>query len=95
MLPLNNYYFKLQGKSSGGGFTPSGTLEITKNGAYNVTNYAAANVNVPTGTPIELATSAEMDAVLVSANVGKIYKYVGETNETYANGNLYQVTEEA
>ena len=45
------------------------------------------------GTPIELATSEEMEAVLVADNIGKIYKYVGETNETFTNGNLYQVTE--
>ena len=45
------------------------------------------------GTPIELATSEEMEAVLVADNIGKIYKYVGETNETFTNGNLYQVME--
>lgn len=47
------------------------------------------------GTPIELATSEEMEAVLVADNIGKIYKFVGETNETFTNGNLYQVIEEA
>lgn len=45
------------------------------------------------GSPIELSTSEEMEAVLVAENIGKIYKYVGETNETFTNGNLYQVTE--
>ena len=45
------------------------------------------------GTPIELTTSEEMEAVLVAENIGKIYKYVGETNETFTNGNLYQVME--
>lgn len=45
------------------------------------------------GSPIELSTPEEMEAVLVSENIGKIYKYVGETNETFTNGNLYQVTE--
>lgn len=38
---------------SGGGITPTGTINITENGTHNVTNYASANVNVPTGsTPV-------------------------------------------
>ena len=47
------------------------------------------------GTPIEVATAEEMDALLVAENVGKIYKYVGTTNATYESGEFYQVVEEA
>lgn len=63
-----------------------GTIE-TYDGASDV------GKAVVEGTPIELTTSAEMEAVLVAENIGKIYKYVGETNETFTNGNLYQVME--
>lgn len=46
------------------------------------------------GIPIEVSSIEQMDALLVAENIGKIYKYVGETNEKYTNGALYQISEE-
>lgn len=43
--------------------------------------------------PIEISTEAEMTALLESAAVGSVYKYVGETTDTYENGVLYLVEE--
>lgn len=34
---------------TGGGITPTGSINITTNGTHDVTNYASAVVNVPTG----------------------------------------------
>ena len=46
------------------------------------------------GAPIEISTEAAMNAVLEGAQVGAIFKYVGETTSTYENGALYVVEEE-
>lgn len=43
--------------------------------------------------PIEIATADEMTALLSTAEVGAIYKYTGETTDTYENGALYVVEE--
>lgn len=75
---------------------PSGNLSITSNGDYNVKEKESVSVNVPnSGAPIEVATAAAMDALLVTENIGKVYKYVGTNDDTYTNGELYQVIEEA
>lgn len=41
--------------------------------------------------PIDVSTAAAMTALLVAANVGKVYKFTGTTDATYINGDLYEV----
>ena len=43
------------------------------------------------GLPIEISTAAGMNAVLIAANVGKVYMFTGTTDATYTNGDLYIV----
>lgn len=45
--------------------------------------------------PIEVATEAEMTALLESGEVGGVYKYVGESTDAYENGALYVLEEDA
>lgn len=47
--------------------------------------------------PIEVTTEAEMTALLTNAtseSVGAVYKYVGETTDTYEHDALYIIAEE-
>lgn len=43
------------------------------------------------GLPIDVPTAVGMDAVLIAANVGKVYRFTGTTDATYTNGDLYIV----
>ena len=45
--------------------------------------------------PIQIDTSADMSALLVAENVGKVYQFVGTTDANYTNGDLYIVEEVA
>ena len=51
---------------------PSGEIEITENGTYDVGEYASAKVEIDNGKPIEIDTLD--NSLLVSENEGKIYK---------------------
>lgn len=40
---------------------------------------------------VDISDPDELTSMLTSYNVGKIYRYTGETNDTYTNGDLYEV----
>lgn len=52
--------------AGGGGVTPTGTLDISVNGTYDVTQYAEASVNVPTGGGDDVLIS------LINRSIGSI-----------------------
>lgn len=82
-----------------GYIVPSGILWVDENGEYDVTQYKTVDIEVPTSggadspLPIEVSTADEMTALLNTAPVGAIYKYVGETTDTYENGTKYELCE--
>ena len=61
-----------------GGTTPSGSLSITSNGTFNVTNYASAVVNVPIPEPV-----AVVRTVTVSSDVVGAKDYVLLSNDEF------------
>ena len=43
---------------------------------------------------IEIDSDFEMKAQLIASNLGKVYKYVGETTLNFSNGAIYQIVED-
>lgn len=45
------------------------------------------------GRAIEVSSASSMDSLLVEENIGRVYKYIGDTTETYTNGQYYIIEE--
>lgn len=40
---------------------------------------------------VDISDSDELTSMLTIENVGNVYRYTGETNSIYTNGDLYEV----
>lgn len=58
---------------------------------YTLDEMAVLAAEALSGMPVEISTEEEMTALLETAEVGSIYKYIGESTDMYENGGLYLV----
>ncbi len=71
----------IKAKGTGNGtltyIRPQGTLNVTQNGTVDVTNYASASVNVPTGVDIPIFTSDENNNITCNKTYAECLALVG------------------
>ena len=78
------------GKYTTGTVYIKGDSNLTAGNIKSGTSIFGVTGSYVDSTPIEISTDAGMEAVLISNNVGKVYKFTG-TSDTYTNGDLYIV----
>ena len=78
------------GKYTTGTVYVKGDSNLTASNIKSGINIFGVTGSYVDSTPIEISTDAGMEAVLISNNVGKVYKFTG-VSDTYTNGDLYVV----